>query len=513
MTFFARDSYTGNGATTTYTVSFPYISQSHVKVYVDGVLKTVTTDYTWPSTSQIQFVAAPSNGAKIVITRASNQSARLVDFTQPSNLDEADLDLEGNQGFYIAQEAIDSAALAPQLDTDDKYNASSKIIKNVATPTSANDAVNKAYIDAIQIATGNVPTPTNPGDNTKVLQASSGTFSWGPAVSTFMATVLDDTTAAAARTTLGAQSDLLNVLTTNGDLLTRASGALSRVGIGATSAVLGVVSGAPVWIDALPRSYIAGLTLSNNSTDAVNDIDIAVGAAMDDGNAVMTVLSSAITKRLDASWAVGTNQGGLDTGTIGNNVYHMWLIRRPDTGVVDALFSLSATAPTMPTNYTQKRRIGSVIRSGATILAFKQVGDEFLLATPILDINVTNPGTAAVTRTLTVPTGVVVVSRLNVLVDATTSGNIVVYLSSLDTNDVAASATAAPLGQLNTTTSATWSHDAGMVLIRTNTSAQIRSRQSVSGASDAFRIATLGDRKSTRLNSSHVSESRMPSSA
>src|SRR3990167_5794745 len=31
----------------------------------------------------------------------------------------------------------------------------------------------------------------------------------------------------------------------------------------------------------LPRSYLAGLQLANNGTDATNDIDIAVGAARD----------------------------------------------------------------------------------------------------------------------------------------------------------------------------------------------------------------------------------------
>ena len=39
--------YTGDGATTDYTFNKGYITSSHVKVYVDGVLKAVTTDYTW----------------------------------------------------------------------------------------------------------------------------------------------------------------------------------------------------------------------------------------------------------------------------------------------------------------------------------------------------------------------------------------------------------------------------------------------------------------------------------
>ena len=100
------------------------------------------------------------------------------------------------------------------------------------------------------------------------------------------------------------------------------------------------------------RGYAHGLTLANNVADATNDIDIAVGAAAsDDATPTLLRLGAALTKRLDANWAVGTNQGGLDTGAVANDTYHVWLIRRPDTGVVDVLFSLSATAPTMPVSH------------------------------------------------------------------------------------------------------------------------------------------------------------------
>jgi hypothetical protein len=116
-----------------------------------------------------------------------------------------------------------------------------------------------------------------------------------------------------------------------------------------------------------PAGHLYGLTLSNNGSDAANDIDIAVGsAASDAASSVMMTLASALTKRLDAGWAVGTNQGGLDTGAVGNNIYYVWEIQRSDTGVVDALFSLSSTAPTMPANYDRKRVIGSFARVSAT---------------------------------------------------------------------------------------------------------------------------------------------------
>ena len=42
-----------------------------------------------------------------------------------------------------------------------------------------------------------------------------------------------------------------------------------------------------------------------------------------------------VVKRLDAAWAVGTNQGGLDTGAEGVSTwYHLWLIKRTDWSAV-----------------------------------------------------------------------------------------------------------------------------------------------------------------------------------
>jgi hypothetical protein len=177
-------------------------------------------------------------------------------------------------------------------------------------------------------------------------------------------------------------------------------------------------------ISAALKGQIFGLTLSNNGSDATNDIDIAAGeAASTETNPVLMVLASALTKRLDAAWAVGTNQGGLDTGSIANNTYHIWLIQRSDTGVVDALFSLSASSPTMPSGYDRKRRIGSIMRAAGAIRAFTQIGDFFYLSTPVNDYT----GTAAVSDvlpTLTVPSGLVLEPLISGNIQASGGGGI-----------------------------------------------------------------------------------------
>lgn len=245
-----------------------------------------------------------------------------------------------------------------------------------------------------------------------------------------------------------------------------------------------------------PRSYIAGLGLSNNASDTANDIDIAVGFCRDSTNSYSMVLSSALTKRSDAAWAVGSGNGGMDTGSKPNNgTLHVWLIKRSDTGVVDVLFSISASSPTMPSGYDIKRRIGS-LRTGATtapIFQFVQVGDDFHYKDPTavgLDINVTAPGTSAVLRTLSVPAGIKVKAHMLVSTNNDTS-NDAVYLSDPDCTDIVPSNTASPLAHVSSY-SRTGDNPQGVVSVWTNTSNQIRSRHTASGASNDFRIQTIG---------------------
>lgn len=241
----------------------------------------------------------------------------------------------------------------------------------------------------------------------------------------------------------------------------------------------------------MPKGHIWGLVLSNNGADAVNDIDISAGEARDSTNAVDMVLGSALTKRLDAAWVVGTNQGGLDTGTVANNTYHVWLIERTDGTVADVLFSLSATAPTMPTNYTYKRRIGSIMRAGATIIPFTQWGDQFLHTTVAFDIISTTLGTTASLFTLRVPTGIKVLAQIwSESIKAAAIPQI--YISSPDSTDQDAA------GMYSIFSISSGLYGFGQLLVRTNTSAQIRARsQLVSTSMDIVTIGWFDDRGRT----------------
>ena len=157
-----------------------------------------------------------------------------------------------------------------------------------------------------------------------------------------------------------------------------------------------------------PRGHIWGLTLSN-AADALNDITVAAGEACTEAGGGDIALTAAITKRLDAAWAVGDNQGGLNTGAEANSTwYEVHLIKRVDTGVVDVMFTTTANRAALPANYTLQRRIGW-IRNDASgnILAFTQVNDHFTLTTQINDVSASLTSTAAAVTLTTPPNSIV----------------------------------------------------------------------------------------------------------
>lgn len=163
--------------------------------------------------------------------------------------------------------------------------------------------------------------------------------------------------------------------------------------------------------------HIQGLITSNSSGDTAHDIDIAAGVAVDSTGVEVLQLSTAITKRLDAAWVVGTGNGGLDTGTVAADTwYYLHAIKRSDTGVVDVLFSTSATSPTLPTDYDYFRRIAAVrTDASSNILAYIQFGNEFQWVSEVLDVDNATVGTTAALTSLTVPNGITTIAHFAAL--------------------------------------------------------------------------------------------------
>lgn len=223
-----------------------------------------------------------------------------------------------------------------------------------------------------------------------------------------------------------------------GSTLTTAASSMDFVGAGVTATNTGgaVTVTIPNNTTVL-RNWISGLVLSNNTLDTANDIDIAVGEAADSTSTYLMQLSSVLTKRLDAAWAAGTNQGGLDTGAEAVSTwYHVWLIRKDSDGSTDALFSTSVSAPTMPSGYTAKRLIGSVYNNSSSalrqFLATEAAGGGVytLWIDGVIDANLSSTiGTTNTNITLITPLGYSCVATIAVRVNTGTAQSI--YVSSI----------------------------------------------------------------------------------
>ena len=287
-------------------------------------------------------------------------------------------------------------------------------------------------------------------------------------VSAFMATVLDDTTAAAARTTLGAAS---------------------AADLSALDAEVSTLLLAP--------GIKQGLTLSNNATDATNDIDVAAGKAVDSSAAVVMSLASAMTKRLDANWAAGTGNGGRYSGAaIANTTYHVWLVAKAAGADVDVYLDPSTDAATVlghlqaetgGADYLYVWRIGSIMRESGVIVPFVQNFSEFQRKTPLMDVAASSTGTSAVLRTFAIPTGLKLIVKYYAYMRNSTGsgGNYHCYFSDPDVVDLAPSITISP-GVMGGDGPLLDSRQGMIFFTRTNTSAQIRSR-----AGDTSASATL----------------------
>lgn len=184
---------------------------------------------------------------------------------------------------------------------------------------------------------------------------------------------------------------------------------------------------------ALVPNYISGLTLSTAGSSAT--MSIAAGVANDTTNTTLMNLSAAIAKTT-ASWAVGNAQGGLDTGAIAINTwYHFYEIERVDTAVVDVVFSTNATTPTLPTNYTIYRRIGSGRTNGSSQWTlFTQTGNNFIWSASVVD-SPAGLTTSRVNQVLTVPTGVVVTALFRTVFVNGTGGTVALIITSPQESD------------------------------------------------------------------------------
>jgi len=161
------------------------------------------------------------------------------------------------------------------------------------------------------------------------------------------------------------------------------------------------------------RGMLAGLTMSTAGSSTT--MTVAPGQCAD-ANAGDYMSLAASMSKTTATWAAGSGNGGLDTGSIAATTWYYWfVIKNPTTGAVDVLFSLSPSAPTLPSGYTLARRIGAMNTNASSQWAsFIQRGDEFHISAPVINVNNVNPGTTPTLYAVGTPTGISVMAMMQV---------------------------------------------------------------------------------------------------
>lgn len=169
-----------------------------------------------------------------------------------------------------------------------------------------------------------------------------------------------------------------------------AAGTLSVLAPGTSGQYLKTqgASANPVWAT-ISGSYEdkKNLAIIVNATNPIYQIDIDADYLMVEDQAL-----SSVNLTVDITTS-GAN--GLDTGTEASSTwYSIWVIYNPTTSTTAGLLSTSATAPTMPSGYTKKRRVGWVRNDASSnFLKFYQIGDWWWWDDDIQVLNTVTPAT------------------------------------------------------------------------------------------------------------------------
>lgn len=228
------------------------------------------------------------------------------------------------------------------------------------------------------------------------------------------------------------------------------------------------------------------ITIENDAGDPARDILFNAGNFNFDDGSGQAVLSSNLVKKTNVAWVAGNNQGGLFSGTVAaNTTYHMFVISNNDGSLVDAGFSNDINAADIPTGYTKKRRIASLIVDASSFIrageyTFNRDGSyRFDYDTRVLISNSAASTVAASVNTST-PINVFALINASIRTDqANNSGRILI--SSFDQPDIIPDQTNTNLGWIDTASGASMQNNVDLS-IRTNSSANIRLRSNANSS-------------------------------
>ncbi|MCP4395445.1 MAG: hypothetical protein GY804_14440 [Alphaproteobacteria bacterium] len=193
------------------------------------------------------------------------------------------------------------------------------------------------------------------------------------------------------------------------------------------------------------KGFFDGFITSNSAGDSDHDIEIQAGVCRDADDTCFMKSNSAITKQIDADWAVGNNAGGLPANVplAIHTTYGVFVISNPTTGEVDAGFDTSPTAVNLLAaaaglGFTKYRRIDlRRTDANANIIGFSTIdGCNFEWDAPQMDFSAAPFNVAAEALvSLTVPTGIQVKPKIIASVNRSASTTCIYRIRSPQATD------------------------------------------------------------------------------
>jgi hypothetical protein len=149
------NTYTGNGTNKFFSITFPYLDTTDIDVYLNGVLQTVTTQYTFANATTVEFVTAPAAGVAVLLDRSTDATAPSATFFAGSSIRASDLNDNFDQALYLAQETANIAQNQSTAGLQAQIDAATNTANNAATSAgaAATSAATSAVIASSAIAT------------------------------------------------------------------------------------------------------------------------------------------------------------------------------------------------------------------------------------------------------------------------------------------------------------------------------------------------------------------------
>ncbi|MED5334204.1 MAG: phage tail fiber protein, partial [Pseudomonadota bacterium] len=143
-----QNTYTGDGSTTAFSFTFPYLETTDIKVSLDAV---DTTAYSLSNATTVSFTTAPASGVAIRIYRNTSSDNLQATFHPGSAIRSSDLNNNFTQNLYVTQESefdVDTATATANTAKTTADTATATANSATATANAASATAASAASDA-----------------------------------------------------------------------------------------------------------------------------------------------------------------------------------------------------------------------------------------------------------------------------------------------------------------------------------------------------------------------------